>query len=333
MLGYKEGYVMKVLVTGGAGYIGSHMVLRLLEAGYQPVVVDDLSTGTRSLVPSQVPLHVFDIGEADKLSQLFQSEKFDVVMHFAASIKVGESVQFPGKYYHNNFKNTVTLLDVMQQQQVKRIIFSSTAAIFGNPKYTPADEAHPKDPINPYGASKLMCEYALRDFDIAYGIKSVSLRYFNAAGADALGRTGYRVHDASHIIPSALQTALGIRKQLELFGRDYPTPDGTCVRDYIHVMDLCEAHLAALQYLKAGGESKQYNLGNGQGYTVQQVIDTARKITGKSFEVISASRRAGDPPALVADSTLAKAELGWQPKYPDLETIMQHALQWEKKCK
>jgi len=322
---------MKVLITGGAGYIGSHMILQLLEAGHQPIVIDDLSTGLRNLVPPQVPLHVFSLADTHQLTQLFTQEQFDIVMHFAASIKVGESVLLPEKYYQNNFFNTLNLLQVMKDQKVRRFIFSSTAAIFGEPQYTPADESHPKNPINPYGLSKWMCEQVLQDFDIAYGIKSVCLRYFNAAGADALGRTGYRTKDASHLIPAVLQTALGIREHMEIFGRDYDTLDGTCVRDYIHVMDLCHAHLLAANYLLEGGVSRQYNLGNGQGYTVWQVIDVARKVTGKKIKVIDAPRRAGDPAKLVADSKLIQQELGWKPEYPDLETIIKHAWQWEQK--
>lgn len=322
---------MKVLITGGAGYIGSHMILQLLEAGHQPVVVDDLSTGLRKRVPEQVPLHVFSLADTNKLIQLFEQEQFDIVMHFAASIKVGESVLIPEKYYKNNFSNTLNLLQVMKDQGVKRFIFSSTAAIFGEPEYTPADEKHPKNPMNPYGLSKWMCEQALQDFDTAHGMKSVCLRYFNAAGADALGRTGYRTKDASHLIPAVLQTALGIRRRVEIFGRDYDTPDGTCVRDYIHVMDLCQAHLLAADYLIKGGASRQYNLGNGQGYTVQQVIDAAKKITGKKITVVDAPRRAGDPAKLVADSQLIQKELGWKPAHPELETIVKHAWQWEQK--
>lgn len=323
---------MKVLVTGGAGYIGSHMVLKLLEAGHTPVIVDDLSTGLKTFIPENVTFYQIDIGDEAKLNQLFQKEKIEMVMHFAAFIEVGESVARPEKYYRNNFANTVTLLAVMNKHQVNKLIFSSTAAIFGEPEYVPADEVHPKNPINPYGLSKLMCEQVLRDFDTAYGIKSVCLRYFNAAGADAGGRTGYRCNDASHLIPIVLQTALGKRSKIEVFGRDYDTPDGTCVRDYIHVMDLCEAHLLAMEYLAKGGVSRQYNLGNGAGYSVQQVIDVAKEVTGRAINVVDGSRRAGDPAQLYADSTLAKKELHWQPKYPELETIVRHAWQWELKA-
>ncbi|TAK77989.1 MAG: UDP-glucose 4-epimerase GalE [Gammaproteobacteria bacterium] len=322
----------KVLVTGGAGYIGSHMVLKLLEAGHQPVVVDDLSTGIQSFVPKEVPLHAFSISDADKLSQLLQAEQFDIVMHFAAFIEVGESVKKPEKYYHNNFINTLTLLNVMKQHKVKHFIFSSTAAIFGEPHYTPADEKHPKQPLNPYGASKLMCEQLLQDMDIAYGLKSVCLRYFNAAGADPAGRTGYRTANASHLIPIALQTILGQRPHLEVYGRDYPTPDGTCIRDYIHVMDLCEAHLLAMHHLLAGGESRQYNVGNGQGYSVQQVIDTVKQVTGQAIKVVDSGRRAGDPAQLVADSRRIQQELNWRPHYPLLADIIEHAWKWENIC-
>jgi len=320
---------MKILVTGGAGYIGSHMVLKLIEAGHQPIIVDDLSTGLKAFA-KHAPLHLINLNSQIELNNLFASEKFDCVMHFAAFIEVGESVNKPGKYYKNNFFSTLQLLEAMRNNQVNKIIFSSTAAIFGEPQYTPADESHPKNPVNPYGASKLMCEQLLKDYDIAHEIKSVSLRYFNASGADPLSRSGYRVERASHLIPAVLQTALGKRKQVEIFGRDYPTPDGTCVRDYVHVMDLCDAHLLSLNYLAKNQQSRTYNLGNGSGYSVQQVIDAAKKVTGKNINYIDAPRRAGDPATLVADSKLIKQELNWQPQYPELETILQHAWKWEQ---
>lgn len=320
---------MKILVTGGAGYIGSHMVLKLLEAGHQPIIIDDLSTGLKAFA-KHAPLHIINLNDTEKMHALFTTEKFDLVMHFAASIEVGESVKKPDKYYQNNFFNTLALLEMMRTHHVKKIIFSSTAAIFGEPAYTPVDEAHPKNPVNPYGASKLMCEQLLRDYDIAYDIKSMSLRYFNASGADPLQRSGYRIEKASHLIPAVLQTALGKRSQVKIFGQDYPTPDGTCVRDYIHVMDLCEAHLLGLDYLIQNGATCAYNLGNGEGYSVQQVIDTAKKITHKPIPSINAPRRAGDPAKLVADARLIQQELNWQPKYPALETILQHAWEWEK---
>ena len=321
----------KILVTGGAGYIGSHMVLRLLDAGHQAVIVDDLSTGLKSFVHGSVSLHIFSTGDSDKLSHLFQTEQFDVVMHFAASIVVGESVKTPYFYYHNNFVNTLTLLNVMKEYGVKHFIFSSTASIFGEPQYIPVNEAHPKNPINPYGMSKLMCEQMLKDFDTAYDIKSVSLRYFNAAGADPKTRVGYRTHNASHLIPLVLETALGVNKQLNVYGRDYDTPDGTCVRDYIHVMDLCDAHLLAMNHLMSGGTSCQYNLGNGHGYSVQQVIDTAQQVIGRKIKIVDAPRRHGDPAQLVADSRLIQKELGWKPHYAELDVIIKHAWEWEQK--
>jgi len=320
----------KILVTGGAGYIGSHMVLKLLEANYQPIIVDNLSTGLKHFVPHGVPLYVFNIGEKAKLSHLLAMEKFDAVMHFAASTEVNESIKKPEKYYQNNFGNTLNLLEVMSEYNLKNCIFSSTAAIFGESEHGTVHESHPKNPMNPYGYSKLMCERLLQDFDKAYGIKSVCLRYFNAAGADIHGRTGYQTHRVSHLIPITLQAARGKRKQIEVFGRDYPTLDGTCIRDYIHVMDLCNAHLLALNYLMSGGDSRQYNLGNGKGYSVQQIIDITKKVTNMDFEIFDAPRRLGDTAKMISDTRLVRQELGWEPCYSEIETIIQHAWQWEK---
>jgi len=316
---------LKILVTGGAGYIGSHMVLKLLESGHDPVILDALLNKTKPLALIGVPLHVFNIDDSEKLNALFCIEKFDVVMHFAAFIEVGESILYPEKYDRNNFKNTLILLNIMKQHGVNYFIFSSTAAIFGEPQYTPIDENHPKNPVNPYGLSKLNCENALCNFDL----KSISLRYFNAAGADPLLRTGYHLHGDTHLIPRALKAALQ-NTTLNVNGRDYKTPDGTCVRDYIHVMDLCDAHLLAMDYLIQCQKSGAYNLGNGQGFSVQEVIDAAQKITGKKIKTQDAPRRAGDPAILLSDSQLIQKELNWKPKYPALETILQHAWAWEK---
>lgn len=321
---------LKVLITGGAGYIGSHMVLKLLEAGHQPVIVDALLNNMKSLAPENIIIHQFNLNEKEKLDQLLKSEKIDVVMHFAAFIEVGESVFHPDKYYKNNFVNTLTLLETMQKNNIKHFIFSSTAAIFGEPQYLPVDEKHPKNPMSPYGSAKLMCENILKDFDTAYGLKSVCLRYFNAAGADPLLRTGYHLERSSHLIPRVLQAAEK-KEIIEVYGRDFDTIDGTGVRDYIHVMDLCDAHLLAMQYLIQGGDSKVYNLGNGRGFSVQQVIDAAKKITQQEIKIKNTARREGDPAILYADSTLIQKELNWKPQYPELDTILKHSWAWEKK--
>lgn len=321
---------MNILVVGGAGYIGSHMVKFLLDAGHGVMVADNFSTGYRSAVVGG-ELAELDISNAAALDSLFASRRFDAVMHFASFIQVGESVIEPGKYYANNLASTVTLLQAMMRAGVKRFIFSSTAAVYGDPVYVPIDEAHPKAPINPYGRSKWMVEQILEDFDRAYGLKSVCLRYFNAAGADPAGQLGERHEPETHLIPLVLQAAAGRREAITVFGRNYDTPDGTCIRDYIHVADLVEAHALALQYLQAGGKSAAFNLGNGLGFSVQEVIDTARRVTGREINVVYAPNRAGDPPRLVADAAQARAVLGWQPGYAELETIIGHAWAWERK--
>ena len=318
----------KILVTGGAGYIGSHMVLKLLEEGHRPIVVDDLSTGLKIRLPKEIPLHVFNFADAEKLNRLFKQEDFDVVMHFAAFIEVGESVKKPDKYYHNNFVNTLTLLNVMRDNNVKNIIFSSTASIFGEPEYVPMDENHPKQAINTYGFSKLMCEQALKDFEVAYGIKSVCLRYFNAAGADPSLRTGFNKNDTSHLIPIVLKVAKGEKSAIIINGHDYDTYDGTCIRDYIHVMDICNAHFLSMDYLLNGGVSSAYNLGNGLGYSVKQVVQAAERVTGKKINTINGERRAGDPAILLANANRIKKELNWKPSYPELDTIVEHAWNW-----
>jgi UDP-glucose 4-epimerase len=265
------------------------------------------------------------------LDKVFSSHKFDAVMHFASFIQVGESVQDPAKYYQNNVVNTLNLLNAMCVHGVDKFIFSSTAAIFGEPQYWPIDEAHPKNPINPYGWSKLMIEQALADYHQAYGLRSVCLRYFNAAGAHSQGLLSERHDPETHLIPLVLQAASGRRNQVSVFGRDYPTSDGSCVRDYIHVQDLAQAHWLAVQYLCDGGESNVFNLGNSQGYSVQQVIDAARQVSNRPIKVIDGERREGDPAVLVADSSKIKQLLGWQPVFADLKTMVQHAWQAEAK--
>jgi len=321
---------MKVLVVGGAGYIGSHMVKMLSLAGHDVVTLDNLSNGYKDAVKYGEFIEG-DIADAGLLNNLFSKTAFDGVMHFASYIQVGESVEKPSMYYKNNVTNTQVLLDAMLEHGIKSFIFSSTAATFGEPEYIPIDEAHPQKPINPYGHSKLMVEQILADFDHAYGLKSVSLRYFNAAGADAEGELGERHIPETHLVPLVLQAASGRRDNIAIFGTDYDTPDGTCVRDYIHINDLCSAHLLGLEHLVAGGDSKAYNMGNGQGYSIKEVIDVAKKVTGNDFEVKLAERRDGDPAKLVADSTLLQKELGWSPQYTDLETIIRHAWEWEQK--
>lgn len=321
---------MKVLVVGGAGYIGSHMVKMLHLAGHEVVTLDNLSNGYRDAVLFGEFVEG-DIADRGLLKTLFSKHEFDGVMHFASYIQVGESVEKPSMYYENNVSNTLTLLSAMVDAGIKSFIFSSTAAIFGEPEYTPIDENHHKHPINPYGQSKLMVEQILNDFDSAYGMKSVCLRYFNAAGADADCELGERHIPETHLLPLVLQAASGRRKAISIFGTDYDTPDGTCIRDYIHIEDLCSAHLLALESLVSGGNSKAYNMGNGQGYSIRDVIDTVKKVTGKEFEVVESPRREGDPARLVADSMQLQADLGWKPKYSDLETIIQHAWNWEQK--
>ncbi|MFJ3448630.1 UDP-glucose 4-epimerase GalE [Pseudomonas sichuanensis] len=316
---------MKFLVVGGAGYIGSHMVKHLLAEGHDVVVAD--------LAPTrpQVKWVELDIADAPALDALFAEYTFDAVFHFASFIQVGESVTEPGRYYQNNVAATLVLLQAMVRAGVRRLIFSSTAAVYGDPQYVPIDEQHPKAPINPYGCSKWMVEQVLQDFDRAYGLRSVCLRYFNAAGADPEGECGERHEPETHLIPLILQAASGRRPAITVFGRDYDTPDGTCIRDYIHVADLASAHALAVNYLVAGGASTALNLGNGLGFSVQQVIDTVRDVTGREVRVEDAPRRAGDPPRLVADAGKARQLLGWQPVYSSLDAIVRHAWNWEKK--
>lgn len=318
---------MRVLVVGGAGYIGSHMVKLLGDSGCDVVTYDNLSSGFRDAILCGT-LVEGDIGDSGQLGRVLDTG-FDAVMHFASSIQVGESVRLPGKYYRNNVANTLNLLEAMAARGIGKFIFSSTAAVFGEPQSDRIDEAHRRQPINPYGRSKAMVEDILADFDRAHGVRSVSLRYFNAAGADPSGRLGERHEPETHLIPLILQVAAGRRPHIDVFGRDYPTPDGTCIRDYVHIVDLCQAHLLALDYLGKGLPTTAFNLGNGDGFSVQAVIDAARRVTGKSIRNVDGPRREGDPARLVADSARARSVLGWRPRYEALDDIIAHAWRWE----
>lgn len=317
----------RVLVIGGAGYIGSHMVKMLGLQGYSVTTLDDLSSGHRDAVLFG-DFVLGNFGDRTVLDALLP-QGFDAVMHFASFIQVGESVQHPDKYYRNNVTYTLGLLDAMRAHGVNKFIFSSTAATFGEPQFTPIDEQHPQQPINPYGRTKLIVEQALADYDRAYGLKSVCLRYFNAAGADPDGLLGERHDPETHLIPLVLQAASGRLPSISVFGRDYDTPDGTCIRDYIHIQDLCSAHLLALKSLLNGADSQSYNLGNGNGFSVQEVIDTAERLTKCKVSVVTSPRRNGDPARLIADSTSIRVKLGWRPQYTDLATIIEHAWVWE----
>tara|TARA_R110001583_G_scaffold69234_1_gene196432 strand:- start:22 stop:1017 length:996 start_codon:yes stop_codon:yes gene_type:complete len=326
---------VNLLIVGGAGYIGSHMVKQLSLEGHNVVVLDNLTSGFRELA-CYGELVVGDLADIVLLENLFNQYELDGVMHFAACSLVGESVQHPSKYYRNNVANTLNLLDVMVRHGVKQFIFSSTAATFGEPHYLPIDEAHPQQPINPYGMSKLMVERILSDYAAAYGLNSVSLRYFNACGGDPGGEIGECHDPETHLIPIILQAASGRREAVTVFGRDYATEDGTCVRDYIHIEDLCSAHALALKALlnKQIIGANAYNLGNGAGFSVQQVIDAVRRVVaddGRDIVVLEGERRSGDPATLVADSALVRKVLGWYPNFSALDTIIQHAWAWEKK--
>ena len=322
-----------VLVTGGAGYIGSHAVLALKRAGHNVVVLDNLSYGHRELVEEalQVELVVGDTSDRPLLDRLFATHRIAAVMHFAAYIAVGESVADPAKYYRNNVVGTLTLLEAMVAASVNHFVFSSTCALYGVPKFVPLTEDHPQDPISPYATTKWMVERILDDFAAAYDLKSVSFRYFNASGADPDGLLGEDHNPETHLIPLVLLTALGQRQSISILGTDYPTPDGTCIRDYIHVTDLAQAHVLGLQYLLNGGSSNVFNLGNGSGFSVREVIETARQVTGRDIPVVESDRRPGDPPILVGSSDKARHVLGWQPQYADLNQILRHAWQWHQK--
>ncbi|WP_448533745.1 UDP-glucose 4-epimerase GalE [Parathermosynechococcus lividus] len=321
-----------VLVTGGAGFIGAHAVLALQQAGFEVLILDNLERGHRDLVETvlNAQLIVGDIGDRPLLDQVFHSRAIAAVLHFAAYIEVGESVCFPDRFYKNNVNGTLTLLQAMVAAQVPSIVFSSTAAVYGLPQRLPLEETDPCAPINPYGRSKWMVEQILADMERAYGLKYVIFRYFNAAGADPHGRLGEDHHPETHLIPLVLQTALGRRPHISIYGTDYPTPDGTCIRDYIHVSDLAHAHVLGLKYLLAGNASNIFNLGNGQGFSVRQVIDTAARVTGCHIPVHQSDRRDGDPARLVANADRARRILGWQPQYADIEEIIAHAWRWHQ---
>ncbi len=321
-----------ILVTGGAGYIGSHAVLALQRAGYDVIVLDNLVSGHQDIVENVLgaKLIVGDISDPPLLDRIFSTHQIAAVMHFAAYLSVGESVTSPDKYYRNNVTGTLTLLEAMIAAEVTKLVFSSTSAIYGIPNSVPIPEEDPPNPISPYATSKLMVEQILADFEVAYGLKSVCFRYFNAAGADPSGLTGEDRTSESHLIPLLLLTALNWQESISLFGTDYPTPDGTCIRDYIHVTDLADAHILGLQYLVEGGNSQAFNLGNGNGFSVRQVIETAKVVTGKDIKVVECDRRAGDPPILVGSSDKARKILGWHPQYSDLNQIVAHAWQWHQ---
>lgn len=320
---------MNILVTGGAGYIGSHMVKLLLERGHAVTVLDNLSTGHAESVLA------YDFVREDlcstHLDEVFGSRAIDAVLHFAALIQVGDSVRMPAQYYQTNVTGTLNLLDAMVRHQVRRLIFSSTAAVYGNPVALPIREDHTKLPINPYGASKWMVEQALAHYGAAYGLKSISLRYFNAAGADPGGRLGTRHERETHLIPLLVQAVSGRGPALSVFGEDYSTRDGTCLRDYVHVSDLCSAHLLALDALERGDAQLAYNLGSGTGFTVREILDTAATVIGQAVPVRMMGRRAGDPATLLADANAARDELGWKPQHSDIATILRHAWAWEQK--
>lgn len=319
---------MRILVTGGAGYVGSHCLRRLLAAGHEAVVYDNLWQGHREAVPAGL-LVEGDLNDEVKLTALLRDRKIEAVMHFAALALVGESVQKPELYYRNNVAGSFHLLEAMRQSGVRRIVFSSTTATYGTPEKMPIAEATPQQPINPYGFSKLAVERMLDDYAAAHGFGFAALRYFNAAGAAPDGAIGEDHTPESHIIPLVLQVALGQRQNISVFGDDYPTSDGTCIRDYVHVEDLATAHLAALDRLQ-GGKSIKVNLGTGRGYSVREVIDACRKITAHPIPAVTAPRRPGDPPELVADARLANIVLGWKPEYTTIESIVETAWRWHK---
>jgi UDP-glucose-4-epimerase GalE len=321
---------MRTLVTGGAGYIGSHTAKLLAAAGHQPVVFDDLSQGHEWAVKWGA-LERGSLSDPSRLAEVFASHTIDAVVHFAANALVGESMTNPSKYFHNNTVGTLNLLDAMRRAGVPTIVFSSTCATYGDPVRVPIDETHPQVPVNPYGESKLMVEKLLRWYGEIHGLRWMALRYFNAAGADPDGEIGEDHDPESHLIPLVIGAAQGSRPPVKIFGADYPTPDGTAVRDYVHVMDLADAHLRALDRLRAGTPSQAINLGTGQGHSVRQVVDTVARVSGRPVPAVESARRPGDPPELVAAPSRARDVLGWTCQYPDLATIVDHAWAWHQK--
>ena len=322
-----------VLVTGGAGYIGSHSALALRKAGYEVIILDNLVYGHQDLVETVLKTKLIfgDTCDSNLLKQIFSTHEIDAVMHFAAYAYVGESVTKPAKYYRNNVVGTLTLLEAMLEAGINKFVFSSTCATYGVPETVPIKEEQPQNPINTYGVTKLMVEQILQDFSHAYDFRSVCLRYFNAAGADPEGMLGEDHNPETHLIPLVLQAASGHRDSISIFGTDYNTPDGTCIRDYIHVSDLAQAHILALKYLLDDGKTDVFNLGNGNGFSVKQVIEIARKVTGQEIKALECDRRPGDPPILVGSGEKAQQILGWQPQYYTLEDIIAHAWQWHQK--
>ncbi|MDA9519317.1 UDP-glucose 4-epimerase [Bradyrhizobium sp. CCBAU 11434] len=322
---------MTVLVTGGAGYIGSHTVLALAEAGEDVVVIDDLSTGFSAYLPEGVPLFIGDAGDENLLEGVIAQHDIESIIHFAGSVVVPDSMRDPLGYYRNNFTTARNLLNVAVKRGISRFIFSSTAAVYGNPDQVPVPEHAPTRPLSPYGSSKLMTEIMLHDVAAAYGMQYATLRYFNVAGADPQARIGLATVGATHLLKIAVEAATGQRAKIDVFGTDYPTPDGSCIRDFIHVTDLSQAHRSALAYLRNGGASTTLNCGYGRGYSVLETIDAVRRVSGRSFAVQYAPRRPGDIMTMVADTSRIRGLLDWKPQYEDLETIAAHALAWEDK--
>ena len=321
---------MKILIVGGAGYIGSHMIKRFLQTDHEVVILDNLSTGYEDNCQG-LPLHHIDLKDKDQVLQFLKTQSFDAVMHFASFINVGESYHHPEKYYQNNVINSFHLLDAMSRCGIKNFIFSSSAAVYGEPTQIPINEDHPIAPVNPYGSTKAEVEKKLEDYRLNEGLNYISLRYFNACGAHPDGSIGERHNPETHLIPLILQAASGRRKNIQIHGNDYDTPDGTCIRDYIHVMDLVEAHLLALNSLINNGQSAIYNIGNNQGFSVKEIIQAAETVTQKQIPIEMGERRKGDPAKLIADNQKIIQELNWHPRYSDLNTILSTAWQWEKK--